>query len=654
MRLLWGYPGFFCKRLFNRQNALSSSVAAVTSVLAAAASVAAPFLLVSIMPNLEEPQDVTNMVMALVGLYALMPYLEDMTSSLRKRLMEPVGADFAVQLGKNTLGKALALSMDYHVSKPDSEVAQHYINALTTTQTIPPNLSEFLAVLMEAGMGSAVLLLSNWRMGLSIPLVLFSYTAVSLLTAHRTAKADKDRSTETFTAYGDFLQTVGNYENIAYFNQGEYELARHNEMLDAFRPKLGKSMTRVTDAGMLRSTAAGPLSALSAIGITYLFKAAFIDTKEYFLFLFFMTKFMGSLPRLSRATNELRYSLIGLSEIREYLALTPSVQERPDSFDLAVERANASISFENVVFSYGEDVILNNISFSIAPGERVAVVGCSGAGKSTLVKLLFRFYDVDSGTIKINGQPIESITLSSLRRCMAVIPQNPVFMNGSILDNILYGDFNASLEQIRRALDQAGLTEFIESLPDGLDTKVGENGLKLSGGQRQRIAIVRALIKNAPILILDEATSALDPKTEFEVERNLEGVSRDHTTFIITHKMKMLSQQAVDKIIYIKNGCIAEFGTYEQLMENKRDFYQQVIQDQRAPTSDEAQVSVAGAASGGKIMTRLQQLDRDRRGHAVIIDMGFLKRTEAKRVKEKSTPKRESGDLDCGYHLLRF
>lgn len=245
------------------------------------------------------------------------------------------------------------------------------------------------------------------------------------------------------------------------------------------------------------------------------------------------------------------------------LDLEPEIQNKKDAKPL--EHKQGEIRFENIDFSYQEDrKILHDISFTVKPGEKLAIVGHSGSGKSTLARLLFRFYEVNNGRILYDNQDISEVTQESLRQAIGIVPQDTVLFNETILYNIQYAKAGASKEEVVSAAKLANIHEFIESLPDGYDTAVGERGLKLSGGEKQRLAIARVILKGSPILIFDEATSSLDSKSEKVILEALSSVAQTHTTLVIAHRLSTIIDS--DQIIVMDKGRIVEQGTHQSLL----------------------------------------------------------------------------------------
>ncbi len=278
----------------------------------------------------------------------------------------------------------------------------------------------------------------------------------------------------------------------------------------------------------------------------------------------FMMQLYMPLHFLGFVYREIRHALADMEKMFGLPKEDKEIADAPDAHDLSA--GQACVQFEHVSFGYNKDRrILHNVSLTIQAGETVAVVGSSGAGKSTLSRLLFRFYDVQSGCLRINGQDIRNVTQSSLRTAIGIVPQDTVLFNDTIYYNIAYGRPDSTYEAVINAAQAAHIHEFIVSLPQGYDTQVGERGLKLSGGEKQRVAIARAILKNPAILIFDEATSALDSKSEKAIQAQLRSIAKNRTTLIIAHRLSTVVD--ADQILVMDKGRIVERGTHGELLQ---------------------------------------------------------------------------------------
>jgi ATP-binding cassette, subfamily B, bacterial MsbA len=274
--------------------------------------------------------------------------------------------------------------------------------------------------------------------------------------------------------------------------------------------------------------------------------------------------------RLAKLQVGLERSLVNARMIYEILDLTPQQGDAPDAE--AIKVGKGEVRFDNVSFAYGEDLpVLTEVSFVAEAGKTTAIVGASGAGKTTLTALLERFYDLDGGSIIVDGQDISKVTKHSLRSAIAYVSQQPYLFEGTIADNIRYGREDATDDEIRFAAMQAAADEFIRQQPNGYDTAVGENGVTLSGGQRQRVSIARAIVRNAPILLLDEATSALDNESEARVQEALTTIMKGRTTIVIAHRLSTVIN--ADRIVVMEAGRVIEQGTHEELLANPQGTY---------------------------------------------------------------------------------
>jgi ATP-binding cassette subfamily B protein len=354
-----------------------------------------------------------------------------------------------------------------------------------------------------------------------------------------------------------------NYETVKYFNNEDYELSRYNRTLQDWEQSAVKSQNTMS---LLNFGQGGVI----AVGVTFMMIFAaqgvvngtmtlgdLVLVNTMMLQLFLPLNFLGVIYRA------LKYSLADMDMMMRLLDTRQEILDDKTAKPLQV--SDASVSFEHVSFSYNSDrQILDDISFEIPPGKKVAIVGPSGAGKSTLSRLLFRFYEVDSGRILIDGQDISKVTQASLRENIGIVPQDTVLFNQSIYHNIHYANREADMDDVIHAARVANIHDFIQGLPDGYETIVGERGLKLSGGEKQRIAIARVILKNPRILVFDEATSSLDSRSEQSILSSLKEVARMHTTLVIAHRLSTIID--ADTILVMDCGRLVEQGNHQQLL----------------------------------------------------------------------------------------
>lgn len=295
-----------------------------------------------------------------------------------------------------------------------------------------------------------------------------------------------------------------------------------------------------------------------------------IGPEDLIVYVMFIQSLLATVRRIIEFTEQFQKGMTGIERFAEIMAIEPDIKDKEDA--LEIKNVRGEISFENVDFSYGkgEGKVLNNFSVDITQGEKLAIVGPSGAGKTTLCNLIPRFYDVDAGSVTVDGLDVRDIKIKSLRENIGIVQQDVYLFSGTVKDNIGYGKSTASDREIIEAAKLAGAYEFIKNLPNGFDTYVGERGVKLSGGQKQRISIARVFLKNPPILILDEATSALDNKSEIVVQDSIEKLSKGRTTITIAHRLTTV--QNADLIIVMTRDGIVERGSHQDLMA-KRGYY---------------------------------------------------------------------------------
>ena len=359
------------------------------------------------------------------------------------------------------------------------------------------------------------------------------------------------------------IDSLLNYETVKYFNNEQFEAKTYDSFLanwETARLKNRMSLLALNSGQAL--IIASAITALMWLGSSEVVTGSLsigelVMINAYMIQLFLPLNFLGFVYR------EIRRALTDLENMLGLLNKKPQVTNAPNANTLNVK--NGEIAFNNVSFSYNASrPILNNISFKVKAGSKVAIVGASGAGKSSLARLLYRFYDVTSGNITIDNQAISSVTLDSLRKAIAIVPQDTVLFNTTIRENIAYGRPSASDSDIDKAIEMAHLKDFINTLADGDKTRVGERGLKVSGGEKQRIAIARAILKQSPILIFDEATSALDSQAEQAILKAMHEVASEHTSIVIAHRLSTITD--AHTIIVLKSGQIVEQGQHNELL----------------------------------------------------------------------------------------
>ncbi len=516
-----------------------------------------------------EGEAATNPVLAIpVGVilaYGLARVLSLGFGELRDAVFERVSQRAMRAAALNVFRHLHGLSLRFHLERQTGGLSRvvergtRAIDSLLSTMlfNIVPTLLEILLV-------TAILWrLFDWRFALATFATVAGYVAYTVVVTNWRTRIRRHMLDADTKANAKAIDTLLNYETVKYFGNEGFEADRYDKALRVYEDAAVKTQSSLSllNVGQGFIIAAGVVTVMwmAAAGIVAgtLTIGDFVLVNTYLLQLYQPLNIFGFVYRgIKEALND-------MEKMFDLLNVEREVEDKPGA--PALVTAGGSIRFEAVGFGYDpRRPILKGVDFTVPAGATVAVVGASGAGKSTLSRLLYRFYDVTEGRILIDGQDIREVTQASLRRAIGIVPQDTVLFNDTIGYNIAYGRPGAERTELERVAASAQIRGFIESLPDGWDTVVGERGLKLSGGEKQRVAIARTLLKDPPILILDEATSALDTHTEREIQAALRDASRGRTALVIAHRLSTVVD--ADEIIVLDQGRIVERGTHTALL----------------------------------------------------------------------------------------
>ena len=539
-------------------------------MLAKGAILVIPFLLKYLVDSLGN-QTVQSLAPAvlfgLIVAYGAARFSNVFFGELRDTIFGRVSERAMRRIGLQVFRHVHALDLDFHLNRRTGGLARDIERGTTGISFLMRFfIFNIIPTLLEIAMVVAILLL-NYGASYAV-ITLLSVTAYGVFSLRATQwrtrfvremnEADSSSNTRA-------MDSLLNFETVKYFTNEEFEARRYDTELEKW--ELARRRNRLSLFGLNGGQALIiAVSQTSMIGLAaWQVRGGQISLGDFILINQFMIQLFMPLGFLGFVFREIKGSLANIEKMFELLALQPKIVDTANAPPLDMQRGK--IEFNKVSFGYSpQRNILREVDFTVEAGQKVAVVGASGSGKSTLVKLLFRFYDPDSGNICIDGQDIRGVGQASLRHAIGIVPQDTVLFNDSIFENVRYGNPGATDSEVEDAIRLAHLDAFITSLPEGATTLVGERGLKLSGGERQRVSIARTILKRPPIMVFDEATSSLDSKSEQAILNALTEISADHTSLVIAHRLSTIVD--ADAIMVLHQGHIVEQGTHQQLLQD--------------------------------------------------------------------------------------
>ena len=534
------------------------------------ANVSVPLLLKQLIDTMNpkggiDAQALLVVPVALLFAYGLLRLSTTLFAELRELIFAKATEGASRSISLQVFRHLHALSLRFHLERQtggltrDIERGTRAVNSL-----ISYSLYSIIPTLIEVAMVLTLLAVKFdvWFAWITLIALVFYITFTVLVTEWRT-EFRKVMNELDSKAHSRAIDSLLNYETVKYFNNEEFEATRYDENLERYRLAALKSQRTLS----LLNTGQQLIIATGLIAMLWRATQGVVDGRmtlgDLVMVNAFMIQLYIPLGFLGVLYREIKQSLTDLDKMFTLIERDREIADAPGALPLKVD--GASVTFSHVNFAYEEArPILHDISFEIPSGKTVAVVGPSGSGKSTLARLLFRFYDVQSGQILIAGQDIKQVTQASVRQAIGIVPQDTVLFNDTVEYNIAYGKPGATREQVIEAAQSAHIHSFIAATPKGYDTMVGERGLKLSGGEKQRVAIARTLLKNPPILIFDEATSALDSANERAIQAELQSVAQNKTTLVIAHRLSTVVD--AHEILVMDAGHILERGTHAELL----------------------------------------------------------------------------------------
>ena len=527
-------------------------------------SIAAPLFYKGIVDALSAPM-VALVPVSLILAYGVAHVGVQIVTGLRQLLFIRV-VQRAVRLTSLQVFRHVhALSLRFHLDRKTGGLTRVVSRGVAGIEyLLQLVLFNVLPTLVELVLVTAILWnLYSAEFATAVSATIVGYAAFTIWVTHWQVRYRREMNALDVAASVTSIDSLLNYETVKYFGAESLEAARYEGAHRAYETAAvrSESVEALVMIGQAAIIATGLIVVMLMAGSGV--ASGRLTIGDFVLVVAYLFQLHAPLGMLGSVYGTVKQSLTDVEALGQLLQHPPEISDRPGAPALVVGRGH--VVFDEVSFAYGpQRPILHSISFEVPPGRTVALVGPSGGGKSTIARLLFRFYDVDAGAIRIDGQDLRDVTQESLRRSIGVVPQDTVLFNDTIEYNIAYGRAGASAEEIEQAARLAQIHDFITSMPDGYATKVGERGLKLSGGEKQRVAIARVILKQPPILIFDEATSALDSHTELEIQASLRAVSSERSTLVIAHRLSTIVE--ADEILVLDRGRIIERGRHEALL----------------------------------------------------------------------------------------
>jgi ATP-binding cassette subfamily B protein len=526
----------------------------------------APFALQGAVDRMASgPRDAVDLVVLLVIGYAAARLGTTVFDNIRNTVFERVGQDATQRLAARVFRHLHALSLRFHLERRTGAVTKVVERGTKSIDTMLYFLLFNIApTLLELGLvlGIFATRFSWWLVAGTCVMVVVYIVFTRIVTDWRAALRERMNDLDT-GAVAHAVDSLLNFETVKYFNAEEREARRYANAIESYANAAVKSENSLAWLNIGQSVITNVMLAGGMALVAYGWARGEFSPGDVVLVSTLLAQLFRPLDLLGMVYRTIRQGVIDMGAMFDLIDTPADVVDVEGAPPLLVTRG--AVRLEGVRFGYepGRD-ILKGIDLDIPAGATVAVVGPSGAGKATLARLLYRFYELTGGRITIDGQDIAAVQQTSLRAAIGIVPQDTVLFNDTIGYNIGYGREGASQLEIEQAARGAAISGFIESQPDGYDTRVGERGLKLSGGEKQRVAIARTLVKDPPILILDEATSALDSRTEAEIQQTIEAIERGRTTIVIAHRLSTIVD--ADRIVVLESGRIAETGTHAELL----------------------------------------------------------------------------------------